>query len=396
MTTKNRFSGKLPGAGGGNFFKSTGKSKFVIRLMPIPEGEEGEAFRKVGKHWMGGKSYICPEVTHAKPCVACAFRRMMPDLMESMSSDKKRKEMETVADILRPRITYWLRVIDRSAVGDGVQIYEAPYSVYQVIHDELHNVGEDISDIKTGRDLIISKTGTGIQTNYNSHFSEIESRLAKKTERETLMKQWDDLNWESYWDVSSEMVDLVKGLTAEFKVDWNEILEVAGLDPEPAKKSKKKKKSRAVEDEEEEGDEEEAEEEDDEEDEEEAEDDEEEEDDDDDEEEAEDDEEEDDDEEDDEEDDDEEDEDEDDDEDAEEEEDDEWDDEEDEKPKKPAKKAAVKKPAKRAAGKSLGANKGKTSKTSKSKANPTTNVKARESGASKVKKAKASLKRKTK
>ena len=393
MTTKNRFSGKLPGAGGGNFFKSTGKSKFVIRLMPIPEGEEGEAFRKVGKHWMGGKSYICPEVTHAKPCVACAFRRMMPDLMESMSSDKKRKEMETVADILRPRLSYWLRIIDRSAVGDGVQIYEAPYSVYQVIHDELHNVGNDISDIKTGSDLIISKTGTGKQTNYNSHFSEIESRLAKKTERETLMKQWDDLNWESYWNVSSEMVDLVKGLTAEFKVAWNEILEVAGLDPEPDKKSKKKKKSRAVEEDEDDEEEEEAEDdeedEDDEEEEEEAEDDkeeeaeeeeeeaEEEDDDEDDEDDAEDDE------------DDEE-------EEAEEEEDDEWDDEEDEKPKKPAKKAAVKKPAKRAAGKSLGANKGKTSKTSKSKANPTTNVKARESGASKVKKAKASLKRKTK
>lgn len=141
------------------------ENRNVLRFLP-PWKDADDFTRIFGKHWnLGpeGKTMVyCPRICFDKPCPIC-------DNIEAMW---KRKPDDATKEWLKkvssaPR--FYANVIDMADLSAGVQVAELPKSVlmelYAIMTDRDVVIG-DITDLETGREIIIDKVGKGLSTRY--------------------------------------------------------------------------------------------------------------------------------------------------------------------------------------------------------------------------------------
>lgn len=149
---------KVDLGGGGNYYKpEVGRN--VIRVLP-GVGDMGVLFwQQVGTHYVSGTTFTCPRFTLDKPCPIC---ETVSELYRHGDADSK-----DMASNLRMRRSYWVNVVDRGNEDQGVQIYTPGVQVFGSIAGFVEDPDYGaIYDSEMGRDIIITRSGTGLDTSY--------------------------------------------------------------------------------------------------------------------------------------------------------------------------------------------------------------------------------------
>lgn len=189
-----------------NFMQIT-EGNNVIRVLP-EVGNMEFFFQAVGVHHLDDKTRVyCPHIVSdgELPCPIC----------EIVDQQYKFGDKE-LASQWRVEKKFWMNVISREASGDGPKILTAGTTIFQPIIALLSDPdNEDIFDVKTGIDLVISRTGKGKNdTKYG-----VTPKL-KKTPLHTdpnQIKEWmkaaKDLSWIEVTDDPEDDMELTKGKT---------------------------------------------------------------------------------------------------------------------------------------------------------------------------------------
>lgn len=174
-------------------------NKNNIRVMPPWTDDEKSDFagifwREVYQHWNVAADqkapFICTKQTPGMDgeCAVC-------DFVEALKARKTDLDAQELVKKIRAKVTYMLNIVDlkdptytaedvekfgesRDAdivcpfkVGDPkIQVYAAGSQVFnQILGFITENEGEDLTDFEGGRDITITKLGTGMTTKYEVH-----------------------------------------------------------------------------------------------------------------------------------------------------------------------------------------------------------------------------------
>lgn len=156
---ENRNSGGGGGGGDINWLQlKSGANN--LRLLPMPSGMPGFAVHRfVAKNMPDASSHLCVERTYPDAKVVCPIMAVLRDLKQ------KGFQINTKH---YPRSKYWFNAVDRADPEMKVWLVGLTISVYD---DIMLNWGNprigDITDPLTGRDVTITKTGSGLDTRYH-------------------------------------------------------------------------------------------------------------------------------------------------------------------------------------------------------------------------------------
>lgn len=141
----------------------------VVRLLPpLPDEEfyvEVYVHYNMGKD--GRKQVVCPEHMKGEACPVCEHIRQL-EATKDEDNIKKAKKM-------RPKLKYYYRVLadgEVQVMSTGKMVFEG---ILGVIVDP--DFG-DITDSETGRELIITRSGKGIDTKYTVNARPAVNQLA--------------------------------------------------------------------------------------------------------------------------------------------------------------------------------------------------------------------------
>lgn len=154
------------GSGGGDFsWWSPTDGRNVIRILP--PNDDAEFYAETLVHYNLGpkkdKSAICRKAAGEKHCPVC-------DLVDELF--KGDKDDKAYAKRIKARGKYYFNVVDRSVEEDDenfgkVLVYGSGVTVFEellgIICDPDYG---DITDAKEGYDIIITKSGKGLDTEY--------------------------------------------------------------------------------------------------------------------------------------------------------------------------------------------------------------------------------------
>jgi hypothetical protein len=166
-------------SGGGNYFSFKNLTKAQIRLAPLSPDEN--IGTKIVYYFINNKSYLCNEQTNGKPGVIARTIRALQKLESQEASDL----VEAFTSQRKSR--YLMKVIDR-AEPDKVIWAETPKGIYDTIFEVFDKDGEDIAHPKEGRDIRISKTGSGLATEYSARVLD-QCPLAETKEQRIALKE---------------------------------------------------------------------------------------------------------------------------------------------------------------------------------------------------------------
>lgn len=140
---------------------SEGSNK--IRIMPPPEGYDTYFF-KAGFHYGIGpdnKMFACPKVGGArKNCFLC----------EESDRLQRSKDEEDVAEgkELRPTRKFLITVVDLDKPQDGFQVWSPGVKAFQEVNYYFSDPEwGDVSDLESGFDFIVTRKGSGMNTQYS-------------------------------------------------------------------------------------------------------------------------------------------------------------------------------------------------------------------------------------
>jgi len=213
--------------GGNKGFWNPKQGRNVIRILPAVKEME-YFFQEVGKHNMspdGKKRVYCPNFTSGGllPCPVC---EIIADL--KTSGDKASVEM---AKSLGNRRMFWMNIIDRENPAAGPLIYTPGVLVFGDLSAYVHDPDYgDIYDPEDGIDMVITREGSGMQTEYNVKARKNSSPLS---EDQVEMERWLDAALDlSYMEVSDDPEDdkvLAKG-HAIYLLPYSRIVKEYNLD----------------------------------------------------------------------------------------------------------------------------------------------------------------------
>jgi hypothetical protein len=155
------------GGGGGDFkFWSPSDGRNVVRFLPPKEGKE-DFYSETMIHYNLGpkqnKQAVCRKAAGEKSCPACDF---VDELFKGDKDDEK------LAKKIKAKMKYYYNVVDRSLEEDDegygeVLVYGGGVSVFEeilgIICDPDYG---DVTDSEKGFDIIINKSGKGLDTEY--------------------------------------------------------------------------------------------------------------------------------------------------------------------------------------------------------------------------------------
>jgi len=204
----------------------------TIRIVP-PIGNMGDDFFKEGTiHYNVGsdsKAVLCPAGTADAngDFGECPICELVDDLLKGgNAADIK------LAKSIRAKSKFWINVIDVKDKARGVQVYGAPITVFKELLSYFTDPDYgDLTDPKEGRDVTITRSGAGIDTEYS-----VRPRPKTSLLKKSAYKNAHDLStWEKLVPPTAE-----------------EIAELLGLIEDDDDEPKKKKKSKKAKEEEEE------------------------------------------------------------------------------------------------------------------------------------------------
>lgn len=166
------------------------EGKNQIRILP-PWSEEGKWFLKLALHYGfkdeedRNRAYPCLKEWKGTRCPAC----------DAISELKKVDGGQKIIKAMLPRIKCYVNLIDRRIGEDKVFIYGvSPRIMNEILsYDEDEDYG-DLTHPKTGFDLILEKTGSGLLTKYAVRIKPKASPTGK----------FGDL-----WDLDSEVPNII-------------------------------------------------------------------------------------------------------------------------------------------------------------------------------------------
>lgn len=171
--------------GGNRGFWRPKNGRNVIRILP-EVGEMEVFWQEVGKHFIPNskKVFTCPRFTTngELDCPICDF---VSELYASGDPESK-----ALASKLRVRKQFWMNIIDRNDEDAGPQIYGPGVMVFSAIASI---VGDpdfgDIYDPEDGIDIVVEKSGSGLETSYEVRPRRHSTPLSEDPE---LAEQWLD------------------------------------------------------------------------------------------------------------------------------------------------------------------------------------------------------------
>lgn len=168
--------------GGQSGFFSPQEGKNQIRILP-EAGEMEIFYQPVGIHYLGGNQRVyCPSFTSEKS-LKCPICEVVRTLYKSNNPADK-----ALAGKIRVRKKYWMNVIDRKNSSQGPLVFTPGQVIMShivaLINDPDYG---DVSDPDAGFDIVITRKGTGIDTEYNVVPRRDETPLHKDAET---VKDW--------------------------------------------------------------------------------------------------------------------------------------------------------------------------------------------------------------
>lgn len=157
----------------------------VIRILP-EVGEMEVFWQEVGKHFVpnSSKVFVCPKFTTSgeMECPICDF---VSELYASGDDESK-----ALAGKLRVRKQFWMNIIDRDNEDAGPQIYGPGVMVFSAIASIIGDPDfGDIYDVSDGIDIVVEKSGSGLETSYEVRPRRHSTPLAEDPE---LVEAWLD------------------------------------------------------------------------------------------------------------------------------------------------------------------------------------------------------------
>ncbi len=137
-------------------FSPKADSKHRIRIMP-PWSKVGVIFKHMKMHYRVGQgqtTFLCPD-NFGEQCPFCQTHALLRKEYEKFKPD---------VDAARPANRYWSNIVFMENKERGVQVYSYGWTVYKMIY-EIQDSGMygDISDPTSGKDLLLTRTGSGRQ-----------------------------------------------------------------------------------------------------------------------------------------------------------------------------------------------------------------------------------------
>ncbi len=150
--------------GGGADFWNPPEGESRIRVMP-PWGADIEEFWfATATHFNVGpdeRAVACPDLSGvADSCYICR-------LVKRLSRGDEDERAEANAMNARPR--YLLSIVNLGSPQDGVQVWPAPKTIFRQLKKFWLNEEDygDFTSFKDGFDILVEKTGTGLNTRYD-------------------------------------------------------------------------------------------------------------------------------------------------------------------------------------------------------------------------------------
>ena len=137
-------------------FSPKGDTKHRIRFMP-PWSELGVIVKHMKMHFRVGQgqvTFLCPD-NFGEECPFCQTHVILKKDYDKYKPD---------VDQARPANRYWSNIVWKDQPQAGVMVYNYGWTVHKMIY-EIQDTGMygDISDPKTGHDLMLVRSGTGRQ-----------------------------------------------------------------------------------------------------------------------------------------------------------------------------------------------------------------------------------------
>lgn len=235
--------------------------KDQIRLVPVPE--DMKLFKRIGTHFVFGKPFTCPRVTHGDSCPLCELRSELRN-----SDDKEEKKL---SESIKVSIRYALRVISRKDQAENnnipsrVFILESPKAIFDVVYSTMTGLDPndedsepdwaeaiDLTDPVKGHDVAISKSGKKWnETKYGAKVRKNPSKLhSSKEVRIKLRKEAKKLDLTEWATHDQDLNEIVRKIVdGDFGDDDDDGGRTNkrknrddGYDEDVGRKKKKKKK----------------------------------------------------------------------------------------------------------------------------------------------------------
>lgn len=178
----------------------------ALRIMP-PQGDSDSPFLRVWQHYINGDDgklvvFECPwrgkPLKERTPCPACEAATRMDQSSNPLDREKARK--------LFPTMRVYANAIDRSDAMAGPKVLTIPGSVYEELLSiaKDSDAGGDFTNPDTGFDVVITKTGSGMETRYKTKAARDNSPLAD-----------DPADADEWLDSMHKLRDTIRVLSAE-------------------------------------------------------------------------------------------------------------------------------------------------------------------------------------
>jgi len=219
------------GGGGGNegFWKPPAGDS-VIRILP-EVGQMEFFFQEVGQHYLpDGKFVKCPKFTTSGE-YDCPICDMVSRLWKGTEDDK------ALASKTKVNKRYWMNIVvrdkddERGNTGTGPYIFTPGSTIFQSIINYIdHPDYGDIVDEAEGFDLILTRRGTGLETEYEVAARRLESPLhANEDKADEIFENAADLSWVMLSDDPEEDDDLGKGVIVKL-MPYERMVSEYGID----------------------------------------------------------------------------------------------------------------------------------------------------------------------
>lgn len=208
----------------GPFF-TCAEGRNVVRVLPTWAAGK-KFFYKVYGHWVNAKraSYPCLNKMKGQKCYLC---EVVEDLREA--GDRKR------ANQLASSVRYFMQIIDRKNPDAGVQVFNAGSTIFKGIGLLLDDPDwKDLLDLEKGSDVVIDRTGQGLDTDYPSTRPRKDPSPAGVTKGDLLDLE-KIVTWSTYEEMK-EMYEEISGTAPAAEVVGTEAQGKAETKTEQAKK----------------------------------------------------------------------------------------------------------------------------------------------------------------
>jgi len=209
---------------GGPFWTpESGSNK--LRILPPVGKMKDEFWKEGGMHFNLGSNNdyaLCPQACNGDPCPVC-------EMVDAMFKSGDKAEVKA-AKRMKVKMKYWMNIIDRADPARGPQVYGAPITVFKEILSYVADPDYgDITDPKSGRDIVLEKTGASLDTEYNVRARPKTSSIKASMYKKALdLSSWEKLQPPEY----DELAELIGAKDTESDEVEEEELDEEDLEEE--------------------------------------------------------------------------------------------------------------------------------------------------------------------